>query len=96
MNAGAQPLGLLMLPIYFRSCGPARALMRVNGREIAHREELLPRAPHAGQHAQPDGDWNRLIANKPARPGLGVTFFWAPPSRPWDLVAIRNVARCWS
>jgi hypothetical protein len=29
-----------------------------------------------------------LIANQPARPGLGVNFFWVPPSTHAELVAI--------
>ena len=77
------------LPIYFRFCGPARALMRVNGR--AYR--VQGGSCYRGLRTQAStrrlmGIGIGLIANKPARPGFGITFFWVPPSTHAALVAI--------
>jgi hypothetical protein len=71
-------------PVYIRHCGPARALVRLNGRAYRIRGGHCRRQA-LGRHTQRS---NRLfggieigfIANEPARPGLGIDFWWDPPS----------------
>lgn len=77
------------LPIYFRFCGPARARVRVNGRAYDIQGGFCYRGPGAqASKRKLMGIGIGLIANKPARPGFGVTFFWVPPSTDAALVAI--------
>jgi hypothetical protein len=70
-----------------RFCGPARARVRVNRRAYDMRGGLCSLGPGA-QASKLMGIGIGLIANKPARPGFRVTFFWISPSTDADLVAI--------
>ncbi len=49
---------------------------------------LLPRPAAQASKRKLMGIGIGLIANKPARPGFGITFFWVPPSTHAALVAI--------
>jgi hypothetical protein len=76
-------------PIYIRFCGPARARVRVNG----HTYEMRGGRCYRGSGAQESkgglsGIGIGFIANEPARPGLGISFFWIPPLTQAGLVAI--------
>jgi hypothetical protein len=80
-------------PVYIRFCGPAHALVRVNG---GRPFRVLGGHCFRRPSDQPD-EVNRhflsgiavgLITNPPARPGLGVSFFWVPPSTHADRVTI--------
>jgi hypothetical protein len=70
-------------PVYFRYCGPARALVRVNGRAYRIRggrcigDALgVPKRTSNRIAAIAIG----LLAPPPARPRLGIVFWWDPPS----------------
>jgi hypothetical protein len=71
-------------PVYIRYCGPARALVRVKGRAYRIRGGRCIRgalgAPKRTSKRIFAGIAIGLIANPPARPGLGISFWWDPPS----------------
>ncbi len=76
-------------PVYIRFCGPARALVRVNGRAYRVQGGRCYRGPGTQASTRTlTGIGIGLVVNEPARPGLGVTFFWVPPSTHAGLVKI--------
>jgi hypothetical protein len=73
---------VLRVDPYFRYCGPARAVVYLNGKTYRIRGGFcLPRRP--GHWRTPrkrlGGVAIGLMANSPAPAGLAVTFWWEPP-----------------
>jgi hypothetical protein len=74
-------------PAYIRFCGIARAFFRVNGRPYR------VQGGHCFRGARPNrrrlsGVGIGFITNRPAPPGMGITFFWLPSSAHADVIKI--------
>src|SRR5215207_9140348 len=66
-------------PLYIRACGPARAVVRLLGKTYVIRGGSCERQALDGQpldHRILRGVNIGLLANRPARPALGVSFWW--------------------
>ncbi len=68
-------------PVFIRFCGHARADVRVNGKLFRIRGgKCFGRGsrPWRPDRRELSGIAVGFIANRPASPGLGITFFWRP------------------
>jgi hypothetical protein len=66
-------------PLYLRFCGPARAVVSMNGRSYSFRGGHCLRAGTPGATAgglQEEGFVIGLITNTPAAPGRGISIQW--------------------